>query len=253
MANGRTPGFPAPWIGGMIRPVHEDKMPEQGDSRRCPYCSARLIETIATLPVVRGNAKGLGARFRTMTLAGCRVCVRKKLVMESVRSGLEGWGSLGSALANPVLITYGLARACIVRRDPERVQRLLEAAGIAEPPVRPVRIAYGLAAALICADGTVDAREIDIARAIGKQVFAEFDDSEFDAVIATSRNLPGPADLARVLGSLVEPGTKEAVYRFLVAIAAADSAVVAEEQAMLKAVAENLGLVEAGAGLDRSA
>ena len=227
--------------------------PEHADGRQCPYCGRKPIETVATLPMVRARGNGPGARFKTVTLAGCRSCVRKKLVMESVRSSVDGWGSFGAALANPVLVTYGLARASIVRRDPVRVQKLLEAAGIAEPPVRPVRIAYGLAAALICADGTVDAREIEIARTIGKQVFSQFDDAEFDTVIATSKNLPGPADLARMLRSLVDPRTKEAVYRFLVAIAAADSEVVAEERIVLKSVAENLGLMDAGAGLDRSA
>lgn len=227
-------------------------MAEQDGIQPCPYCQTRAIETIATLPAVRGAGGALGAHFSTMTLTGCRHCVRKHLLVETLRSSLDGWGSVPAALANPVLLAYGLARAGIVRSEPERVQRMLEAAGLAEPPIRPVRIAYGLAASLICADGQVDQSEIDVASSIGKQVFSEFNDDDFLAAIAASADLPGPADLARVLNGLVDATTKDAVYKFLLAIAAADNRVVAEEQALLRSVAQNLGLERTGSGIDRS-
>lgn len=227
-------------------------MADVSGTQPCPYCKAREIEAIATLPTVRGNGLASGARFTTRSLAGCKTCVRKQLLLETLKSSVEGWGSLASALANPVLIVYGLARAAIVRGDPDRVQRMLEAAGIAQPPVKPVRIAYALAAALIRADGRVDYGEIDTASSIGKQVFADFDDTEFLETVAANKDLPGPADLARVLNGIVDHNTKNAVYRFLVAIAAADSQVVAEERTMLRSIAQNLGLEKAGSGIDQS-
>lgn len=227
-------------------------MPEGSGTQPCPYCKARNIETIATLPSVRPNDNRVSARFSTRSIAGCKTCVRKQLLFETLRSSLDGWGSVGSAVANPVLLLYGLARAGIVRDEPERVTRMLEAAGITEPPVKPVRIAYALAAALIRADGRVDYGEIDIASSIGKQVFAEFNDADFLATVAANNDLPNPGDLAHVLNGIVDHKTKTAVYKYLVAIAAADNQVVAEERTMLRSVAENLGLEGAGSGIDRS-
>lgn len=254
LANGeRTqPDFARADFSGIVGQADGGKMNAPSDNKRCPYCGSRPIQTIATLPFVRGQGKDGGTQFKTMTIAGCKACVRKQLVFESLRSGVDGWGSIGAALANPVLVAYGLARAGIVRDEPERVTRLMEAAGISEPPVLPVRIAYGLAAALICADGSIDNQEIDTAVSIGQQVFSEFDRDEFLGVVAAHRDLPGPADLAQVLRGIVDARTKEAVYRFLVAVASADNQVVPEERSMLRAVADNFGIGEAGAGVDQS-
>lgn len=182
-------------------------MPERTAAHACPYCQTRAIETVATLPYVRGD--GLGARFNAKTIAGCRTCVRKQLLFETLRSSLDGWASPAAALANPVLITYGLARAGAVRRDPERVRSMLEAAGISDPGrgKEPVRIAYGLAAALISADGRIDKEEIRTASAVGKQLFPDFSDEDFLAVVAAGRDLPEPAELAAVLKRVVNEET----------------------------------------------
>ena len=67
------------------------------------------------------------------------------------------------------------------------------------------------------------------------------------------RDIPTPTDLAVLLNDVVHARTKRDVYKYLVAIAAADNEVAPEEHAMLKMVAENLGLAEPGQGIDRSA
>lgn len=226
-------------------------MPQGPNDHLCPYCRARAMEAIATLPSVRGD--GLGAKFNARTIAGCKSCVRKQLLVETLRSCLDGWSSPVAALANPVLITYGVARAGIVSQDLPRVQRMLEVAGIAEPPIEPVRIAYGLAAALIRADGHIDGQEIRVASSIGKQVFAEFNERDFVAVVEAGSDLPGPEDLASVFNALAGSHTKNAVYRYLVAVAAADNEVAPEERAVLRTVADNLGISGPGHGVDQSA
>jgi hypothetical protein len=137
-------------------------MPQGPDAHLCTYCRARATETIATLPSVRGG--GFGAKFKARTIAGCKYCLRTQLLIETLRSCRNGWSSPVAALANPVLITYGVARAGIVRQDLPRVQRMVEVAGISEPPIEPVRIAYGIASALIRVDG----QEIRVASLIGK-------------------------------------------------------------------------------------
>ena len=233
-----------------------DDMPEstgsQEDGHLCPFCKKKSLETAATLPSVRGE--GLGAQFDLKTIAGCRACVRKQLVFQSLVASLEGWTSPAAIVANPVMITYGFIRASAVRKDEPRVRRLLRAAGIDDPEDlrRPVRIAYGLAAALITSDGKVYPEEVNVASSIGKDLFPDFDEEEFLAVAEAKRDLPTPADLAVMLNEIVDEKTKRAVYRYLVAIAAADDEVAPEEHAMLRMIAENLGLAEPGRGLDRS-
>ena len=228
-------------------------MPENSTAYECPYCKKRHLETVATLPYVRGD--GLGATFNAKTIAGCRSCVRKQLLLESLRSSLDGWASPVALLANPVLITYGVARAAIVKRDEPRVQRMLRTAGIpgTDAETEPVRIAYGLAAALIVADGKILPEEITMAAAIGKQLFADFDEQEFLSVVSAGRGLPTPDDLAALLKTVVNEETKAAVYKYLVAIAAADNEVAPEEQKLLMSIARNLGISGPGRGVDRSA
>ncbi len=231
-------------------------MPEQtggaNDSHLCPYCKMHPLETAATLPSVRGD--GLGAAFSVKTITGCRACVRKQLLFQTLKASAEGWTSPPAFIANPVLIAYGLARATAVKKDEGRVRRILKAAGIEDPneEKKPVRIAYGLAAALITSDGKVYREEIETASNIGKELFPDFNEDDFLEVAAANRDLPTPEDLAVLLNNVVDEKTKHAVYKYLIAIAAADDEVAPEEHAMLKMVAENLGLTEPGQGFDRS-
>lgn len=232
-------------------------MPEETGSSEighlCPFCKEQPLEAAATLPSVRGD--GLGAQFDLKTIAGCRKCVRKQIVFQILVASLEGWTSPAAIVANPVMITYAFVRAGVVRKDEARIRRLLRAAGIDDPKDlrRPVRIAYGLAAALITSDGKVHREEVETAASIGKDLFPDFDDEEFLAVAEAKRDIPTPTDLAVLLNDVVDARTKRDVYKYLVAIAAADNEVAPEEHAMLKMVAENLGLAEPGQGIDRSA
>lgn len=119
--------------------------------------------------------------------------------------------------------------------------------------MEPVRIAYALAAALIAADGKIMQEEIAVASAIGKRLFADFDEQEFITVVAAGRGQHEPAELAAVLRGVVNEATKRAVYKYLVAIAAADNEIAAEEHGLLRTIAQNLGINEPGRGVDRSA
>jgi uncharacterized tellurite resistance protein B-like protein len=238
-------------IDGMLS-MWGEHMPEDITDHTCPYCQQRPIETIATLPYVRGN--GLGADFNAKTITGCKSCVRKNLLRETLRSSVDGWASPTALLTNPVMIACGVARAGAVRVNPERVDRMLDAAGIRNPRLEqnPVRIAYSLAAALIAADGKIEPQEIATATKIGRQLFADFDEQEFLQVISVRRDLPTPDDLAILLNKVVNEATKQAVFKYLVTIAAADDEVALEEQRLLMRIAGNLGLTGSGHGLDQS-
>ncbi len=231
-------------LGGLMRQETTDHI--------CPYCQNLPIEAIATLPYVRGN--GLGADFNAKTITGCKSCVRKQLLLETMRSSVDGWASPAALVTNPVMIVYGLARAGAVRSNPERVDRMLDAAGIRNPRAEkdPVRIAYGLAAALIAADGKIQMKEITAASSIGKQLFPDFNEQDFLTVVSAGRDLPSPAELATLLKCVVSSQTRQAVYKYLVAIAAADDEVAPEEQTLLKVIANNLGISGPGRGIDHS-
>ena len=51
---------------------------------------------------------------------------------------------------------------------------------------------------------------------------------------------------------VVSSQTRQAVYKYLMAIAAADNEVATEEQKLLKMIAQNLGISGPGHGLDHS-
>jgi len=228
-------------------------MPPVPDVQHCPFCRVRPNQAVATLPYVR--PKGFGARFGTRTLLGCAPCVRKRLLLETTRSALDGWGSPAAALANPVLLIYGLARIAAVTRDPDRVRRILRTAGVPETalPPDPVRLGYSLAAAIIAADGRIGREEIATASAIGKRLFPDFDETEFARVVGAWRTLPQATDLAAILADAATPQARSAIYRYLVAIAAADDEIAPQERALLEAVAENFGIADPGSAIDAKA
>ena len=217
-------------------------------TRTCPYCQERPIETVATIPYVRGLvvAYTLGAK----KLIGCRRCVRRRIYREVGTSSVLGWFSLTAALINPMLITYGAVRGLFVRPDAEGVRRALEQAGLPEDGMAadPLRVAYGLAAAMIAADGKVEDEEISVAIEIGRQLFEDFEADAFFRVMAGHKSLPAAPELAFLLAEILEEREKLLVYDYLGEIAASDGEVSREEEVMLAEVRRNLGLADLAAG-----
>ncbi|PRQ02257.1 Tellurite resistance protein TerB [Enhygromyxa salina] len=213
-------------------------------SRICPYCNERDIETVATIPYVRGRvvAYTLGVK----KFMGCRRCVRRSIYKEVGVSSLVGWFSVTAVVLNPVMITYGAVRGLLVRSDESGVERALEQAGIPGEgmAVDPLRVAYGLAAAMIAADGKVEDEEVAIAIEVGRQLFAEFAADDFFRVMANHKDLPGVAELAHLLAQILEDKEKSLVFGYLAEIAASDGHVADEERAMLEQVRTKLGLSE---------
>jgi uncharacterized tellurite resistance protein B-like protein len=219
----------------------------------CPHCEKRTLETVAILPYVRGFLEA--SRFGNKKIVGCRPCVRAQLLLETGRSCLHGWLNPFGPLANPVMIVYGLARSLVVARDTDGVRSALREAGIPEPetPAEPVRLAYRLAAAMIAADGKILPEEMEEAARIGQEIFADFDVSEFRAVAQIHGALPEPAELASILKSVLSGSGRADIYRYLLAIAAADREIAPEERRMLRSIADNLGIDGAGQGMDLQA
>lgn len=206
----------------------------------CPYCGRSGLESAATLPYVRGYV--LAFRFGSKKIVGCLSCVRKQLLKETGHSALVGWFSPSALVSNPFLLIYGLAKATLVRRDPQAVARVLEKAGLSghEEGLSLVRIGYSLAAAMIAADRKIEPQEVATAAEIGSQIFREFDKAEFTQTVANHADLPEAAELAAMLGAVLTDEGKDAIYGFLLAIASSDDDLAHEERTLLDVVAENM-------------
>ncbi|WP_052556501.1 TerB family tellurite resistance protein [Enhygromyxa salina] len=213
-------------------------------SQRCPYCHDRDIETVATIPYVRGRvvAHTLGVR----KFMGCRRCVRRAIYKEVGVSSLIGWFSVTAVVLNPMMITYGAVRGLFVRSDEAGVKRALEQAGIPDDGAEadPLRVAYGLAAAMIAADGKVEDEEVAVTLEVGRQLFVDFVADDFFKVLANHKDLPGVSELAFLLGGILEDQEKALVFGYLAEIAASDGHVADEEKLMLEEVRTKLGISE---------
>jgi uncharacterized tellurite resistance protein B-like protein len=211
-------------------------------SRTCPYCNERQIETVATVPYVRGRIvrHTLGVK----KFLGCRRCVRRSIYREVGVSSLVGWFSVTAAVLNPLMITYGAVRGLLVRPDEAGVQRALRQAGLPDEGMNadPLRVAYGLAASMIAADGKVEDEEVAVAIEVGRQLFDAFEPNEFFKVLAGHKELPGVSELAHVLGQTLEENEKSVVFGYLAEIAASDGHVAIEETRMLESVRTKFGL-----------
>jgi uncharacterized tellurite resistance protein B-like protein len=210
----------------------------------CSYCNVRTIETVARVPFVRGRL--FGRTLGVKKFMGCSRCVRRSIYKEVGVSSVVGWWSVRAALLNPVMLTYGAVRGLFVRPNAAAVKRALEQAGVPEEglDVDPLRVAYGLAAAMIAADGKIEQEEVSVAIEVGKQLFADFATADFFAVMANHKQLPGVPELASLLGRILDENERGLVFGYLAEIAASDGHVAEEEKVMLEHVRTNLGLSE---------
>jgi uncharacterized tellurite resistance protein B-like protein len=206
----------------------------------CPYCEERSLETVATVPYVRGFV--VAYQVGSKKMIGCTSCVRKQIYKEAGLSSLIGWFSVTAVFLNPLFISYGLVRGIFVGKNPQAVRQQLALAGLPPEPalVHVLQVAYGLAAAMITADNKVEQQEVHVAAQWGQHLFAGFDANMLWHAVQNHKNLPAPAELSSFLAhTLDEPG-KQALYNYLQAIASADGHIAPEEQATLNQVAAGL-------------
>jgi uncharacterized tellurite resistance protein B-like protein len=210
----------------------------------CPHCEQRNLETVATLPYVRGFL--IAFQIGTKKFIGCQSCVRGKIFKEVGFSALVGWFSVTAAIINPFLLAYGVVKGLTVSANPQGVQRVLTEAGIPLEPagVDVLSVAYSLAASMIAADGKIEDSEVEAAVRVGSELFEGFDPNALMQHLHNHRDLPDPSDLAALLASVMDEPGKRAVYSYLEAIAAADGDVAADEAALLQSVHFRLGLTQ---------
>jgi Zn-dependent protease with chaperone function/uncharacterized tellurite resistance protein B-like protein len=125
--------------------------------------------------------------------------------------------------------------------------KLMVAYGAAKPPEETkqnqlLHATYSLAAAMVGADGQIDAREIAVAEAIGKKLFEDFDSVEFREYCNNPGQIPDVMKLAEAMKEVLEDEHKELIITYLRAISEADGSASDPEEKLLKKVASGLGI-----------
>lgn len=105
-----------------------------------------------------------------------------------------------------------------------------------------LRATYGLAAAMVAADGRIDPNEITVAEAIGSRTFADFDPVDFRDCCNNPEDLPDAEKIADYLNDILTDDQKQSVLRYLNEIAAADGEVADEEFDLLCRVADAMAM-----------
>ncbi|MGC6534302.1 MAG: TerB family tellurite resistance protein [Parvibaculales bacterium] len=93
-----------------------------------------------------------------------------------------------------------------------------------------LNIVYGLAAAMVVADGQVDKAEIEIAEQLGKKLIPNFDDDAFVMVVRGHAKLPPFTDMIDTMAPLLPLEAKAEIFQYLQAIATADGKITPDEK-----------------------
>lgn len=211
----------------------------------CPICQERSVETVVKIPSVRGYV--LAYQMHSKRLPACASCARKAMLKEAGRSLLLGWFSPTALIVNPFLILWNLGRAPFVSRDLQAVKTLFKEAGIPDPGEQPdlQRVLYGLAAAMITADGKIEPTEIDVALAVGGRISADFDPRAFHDTVERHASLPPAEEYAGLLAPVLSEEQKRLCLSYLSAIALADGEFASSEEALLRRVAKEMAADQA--------
>lgn len=100
-----------------------------------------------------------------------------------------------------------------------------------------LNIVYGLAAAMVAADGRIEQAEIDIAEKLGHRLIPNFDDEAFVKVVKGHQQLPRFNDMVDAVAPLLPMEVKIEIYEYLNAIATADGQLAPDEKHYIHHVA----------------
>ena len=93
-----------------------------------------------------------------------------------------------------------------------------------------LNIVYGLAAAMVVADGQVDQSEIDMAEKLGARLIPNFNDQDFLKVISGHKQLPRFNDMVDAVAPLLPLEAKAEIFDYLQAIATSDGQISPDER-----------------------
>ena len=100
-----------------------------------------------------------------------------------------------------------------------------------------LHIVYGLAAAMVVADGRIEQAEIDMAEKLGHKLIPNFDDAAFIKVVKAHQKLPRFNDMVDTVAPLLPFEAKVEIHDYLSAIASADGKISPDEKHYIDHVA----------------
>ena len=93
-----------------------------------------------------------------------------------------------------------------------------------------LNIVYGLAAAMVVADGQVEQSEIDMAEKLGARLIPNFNDQDLLKVVSGHKQLPRFNDMVDAVASLLPLEAKAEIFDYLQAIATSDGQISPDER-----------------------
>ena len=93
-----------------------------------------------------------------------------------------------------------------------------------------LNIVYGLAAAMVLADGQVEQNEIDMAEKLGVRLIPNFNDQDFLKVVSGHKQLPRFNDMVDAVAPLLPLEAKAEIFGYLQAIATSDGQISPDER-----------------------
>lgn len=105
-----------------------------------------------------------------------------------------------------------------------------------------LNIVYGLAAAMVAADGEIDRAEIEMAERLGARLIPNFDNDDFMKIVRGHAQLPRFNDMVDAVAPLLPMEAKVEIFDYLQAIATSDGQISPDERHFIHHVEMKFGL-----------
>ena len=105
-----------------------------------------------------------------------------------------------------------------------------------------LNIVYGLAAAMVAADGEIEEDEIKMAETLGARLIPNFDNEDFLKVVCGHAQLPRFNDMVDAVAPLLPMEAKVEIFDYLQAIATSDGQLSPDERHFIHHVEMRFGL-----------
>lgn len=105
-----------------------------------------------------------------------------------------------------------------------------------------LNIVYGLAAAMVAADGEIDHAEIEMAERLGARLIPNFDNDDFMKIVRGYAQLPRFNDMVDAVAPLLPMEAKVEIFDYLQAIATSDGQISPDERHFIHHVEMKFGL-----------
>ena len=105
-----------------------------------------------------------------------------------------------------------------------------------------LNIVYGLAAAMVAADGAIDQTEIDMAERLGARLIPNFNNDDFMKIVRGHAQLPRFNDMVDAVAPLLPVEARVEIFDYLQAIATSDGQISPDERHFIHHVEMKFGL-----------